>query len=683
MSSKKLFNCYQNDALLVLSLVFSLGLSLYLGGAAFTPKLFIALVLLMFAVAQIGLVTTVIFSKSSDSINASESFIVGYAFASCFIYGISLIFHISTENSFLMLAIFLLPIAYVFKYKKKYSREITKFPYQVSIIFFIAVLISHKSLSSPVFMYESEILPLWKDYFIHGITISSFGSKFSSLKNLEIAGEVNGLYHYGSFILPSILESVLDMPGFPVATSFLLPFGLLVGLLGVIALSNRLFKNDYGYLAVFFIAFVPVYSFFIQSGWHDFFWMIFTAPGSGYAIGLSLVIISQVVLYCQNGSIRTLILILILLLALGFIRFHMLLLLAPAIFGILIIKRYLYFLRRYCLLLILGLFIFPLIFPVDEKVSQYLNWSNTNGLFYGVYLPKLFINSLQIPYAIFLNLVSILGAYIFIYPLSIFLYKQYNRLNISDLIPALLIVVYVILLLYAPEARNGDISEYRHRHFPLLYIVFGIYSWGYVGVIARNFFDKFFNWAPISLGLITIFLSFFYFFRSVNPAEPMMRQMPWAADYFNQSVSRDIQDAASFIRQESSVGNVMAMPTIFLFGLSNPIIQLISLTSMPGYLVRPELKLNSSDCIRDLTVKRLLILKAIEDSQSWDATKLLMRENGIRWLITLNSRPFSWDSKFSQAYKVFNGVKIYDAGNESYNRDKLSECNFDLFKSFK
>ena len=267
MSSKKLFNCYQNDALLVLSLVFSLGLSLYLGGAAFTPKLFIALVLLMFAVAQIGLVTTVIFSKSSDSINTSESFIVGYALTSCFIYGISSIFQISTENSFLMIAIFLLPIACVFKYIKKYSREIIKFPYQFSVIFLIVILISHKSLSSPVFMYQNEILPLWKDYFIHGITVSSFGSKFSSLQNLEIAGEVNGLYHYGAFILPSVLESLLNIPGLPLATSFLLPFGLLVGLLGINALSNRLFKNDNGYLAVFFIAFVPVNSFFIQCAW--------------------------------------------------------------------------------------------------------------------------------------------------------------------------------------------------------------------------------------------------------------------------------------------------------------------------------------------------------------------------------------------------------------------------------
>ena len=637
----------------------------------------------MFAVAQIGLVTTVIFSKSSDSINTSESFIVGYALTSCFIYGISSIFQISTENSFLMIAIFLLPIACVFKYIKKYSREIIKFPYQFSVIFLIVILISHKSLSSPVFMYQNEILPLWKDYFIHGITVSSFGSKFSSLQNLEIAGEVNGLYHYGAFILPSVLESLLNIPGLPLATSFLLPFGLLVGLLGINALSNRLFKNDNGYLAVFFIAFVPVNSFFIQSGWHDFFWMIFTAPGSGYALGLSLVIISQTVLYCKNSSLQKLILISFLLLTLGFIRVHMFLLLAPAIFGILVIKRYPQFLSRYYLFLVFGFFIFIFLFSIDDKVVEYLNWSTTNSLFYGMNLPRLPLDSFQIPYEIFLNLTSILGAFIFIYPVSLFLYGRYNKLNISDLIPSILLMAYIFLLLYSPEARNGDFSEYRHRHFPLLYTVFGIFSLGYIGVIARSSSNKFFDWVPASLAFITIFLSIFYISRGVNPAAPMMRQMPWAADFFNQSVSRDIQDAASFIRQESSMGNVIAMPTIFLFGLSNPIIQLISLSSVPGYLVRPELKLNSSACILNLTVKRLLVLKAIEDSQSWDETKLILRENGIRWLITLNSHPFSWDSKFSQVYKVVNGVKIYDAGNESYNRSDLPECSFDFFKSFK
>ena len=46
------------------------------------------------------------------------------------------------------------------------------------------------------------MLPIWSDYFIHGVTIASFGSPFSSGVDMELAGVSRAFYHYAPFMIP-------------------------------------------------------------------------------------------------------------------------------------------------------------------------------------------------------------------------------------------------------------------------------------------------------------------------------------------------------------------------------------------------------------------------------------------------------------------------------------------------
>ena len=46
-----------------------------------------------------------------------------------------------------------------------------------------------------------------------------------------------------------------------------------------------------------------------------------------------------------------------------------------------------------------------------------------------------------------------------------------GQLRPADALPVLLLVVAALAMLMAPMARNGDISEFRHRALPLLVVV--------------------------------------------------------------------------------------------------------------------------------------------------------------------------------------------------------------------
>ena len=76
------------------------------------------------------------------------------------------------------------------------------------------------------------VLPIWNDYFIHGVTIASFGSPFATGGDMELAGVSRGFYHYAPFMIPAAFQAVSGMSGLALSTSLLLPLGLLIAAFG-------------------------------------------------------------------------------------------------------------------------------------------------------------------------------------------------------------------------------------------------------------------------------------------------------------------------------------------------------------------------------------------------------------------------------------------------------------------
>ena len=153
-------------------------------------------------------------------------------------------------------------------------------------------------------MLTTESLPIWNDYFIHGITINSFGSPFTFFNNMELVGVSRGFYHYAPFLIPSTFIPISNLSGLMLATSFLLPMGLLIATFGCYLFSTQLWGRSFGLVSVTLIICLPAYQFFIQSGWFDFNWLLIIAPGSGYAIGIGLLISTGILIYCNTPDKR-------------------------------------------------------------------------------------------------------------------------------------------------------------------------------------------------------------------------------------------------------------------------------------------------------------------------------------------------------------------------------------------
>ena len=177
------------------------------------------------------------------------------------------------------------------------------------------------------------ILPVWSDYFIHGSIIAEFGDPLAvSRGSIELVGEPLAFYHYAAYMIPAALASVADLPGLALATSVMLPLGLLVAGLGSYALGTALADRRAGVVAIAFLLLLPDPSLYgLNNGFLGFHWLLFTAPGSGYGLGAAAIALVFANEWFSSGSRAALMLALALTAAMFQLRAHIFLLFAPAL----------------------------------------------------------------------------------------------------------------------------------------------------------------------------------------------------------------------------------------------------------------------------------------------------------------------------------------------------------------
>jgi hypothetical protein len=148
--------------------------------------------------------------------------------------------------------------------------------------------------------------------------------------------------------------------------------------------------------------------------------------------------------------------------------------------------------------------------------------------------------------------------------------------------------------------------------------------------------------------------------------------MEWSKEFFNEPISSDILIASEFFKNNSEIGDSIGMPEIFLSGMTNPLIKIMSFSTVPAFVVRPENK--SFGCIRSVIDERLVILRNIEDAKDFNAAKEILNNNRIRWFITFKSHPLAWDRKYSNA-SIIGDMLIYDSGHSTQLSNIIPKCN--------
>ena len=661
--------------------------TMWLGNGKMTIKLMLFSTVVCIVLTLAGEFTLRISRLTAIKARLPLAFVIGFAVVSIPMMALTLIFNISALAAFVITALSTFVID-VFSSRKEGIRTSNDWT-DIAITLFLSIvigLLAKMPISSPATLLNTGVLPVWSDYFIHGASIASFGSAFATGTDMELAGVSRGFYHYSPYMIPAAFQVVSGMSGLALSTSLLLPLGLLIAALGSYVFAVELGGRLAGLLALTAIICIPAFSAFIQSGWFDFYWLLFSSPGAGYAIGVSAVVCAAVNTYPYKNNIRLLWLTILLLFSLIVIRVHMFMLLAPAIVTVLLIHHWSEYIRHIILaaagIIIAGVLALNFSTYLHALWIQhcnpygYLDFALQWASLYGLKIKFFDYPVLTIFAQLLVVLVAVLGIYFALYLIFFSLSVRRSGFHSTDALPLLLVMGFIGLMLFAPTASNGDMTEYKHRHFLLLYVIIAIYTVTYARTLAIDYITSENKFRQLTYAIVTIVFSVTVLLNwNDNPARPNIQAMPWTEKMFGQNISPGILESAEYLKTHARHGDVLAMGATSIGTIVNaPVIEVVSLSGVPAFIARPALKSKGSQCVKDIATSRLNVLRKLSSIDNWNDARIFLQTNGIRWYLTPAREMPSWDSDLKDVAFSSNGMHVYDAGLSTSVTFRKAQC---------
>jgi len=213
--------------------------------------------------------------------------------------------------------------------------------------------------------------------------------------------------------------------------------------------------------------------------------------------------------------------------------------------------------------------------------------------------------------------------------------------------------------LFSPVAYNGDATEYKQRHFVLLYSIFGVYS---LCLLARLFSGSVLPRPERRLGTTTIafVLAAFCWAVLARDADPAKPAFASGAAFYGISADRELLDAARQIRLHSVVGDTFAIggkdERQWLFDSATIV---TSLTDLPSYLSRSAFQLKLRGISAAIAAQRIAKIEEIDRAATFDDAKNLMRDEHVSWYVIPRHDAASWDPRGEYASFENAGVFVY------------------------
>ena len=653
---------------------------LWVGARAFSAGLCLFAILVAFIQTLAGWLALRVGGMTAIKARLPAAFCVGFVCLSLPMLALSSLFAMSAFTAFMVCAGVVLLLSVGSGVRESFTDSIDYADILVTLVLAVAiVLLTRVPVASALTLDATGALPIWSDFFLHGVTISSFGSPFARGIDMELAGVGRVFYHYAPFLIPAAFQSVSGQTGLALSTSVLLPLGVVIAALGCYAFAVQIGGRSAGVLAIAVVAAVPVFRVPLQSGWLDFYWMLLTAPGVGYAIGVSMIVCAAGLLHVERGGTREFWFMSLLLLSIILIRVHFFMLLAPSI-AMFVGLRHRWVYGRAMRLGLLGALLAIAIcwlgssefrgwFVAHSDPIQYLDFALKYTRWYGrpLILPE-HPAALMLALKATLVLVAVLGAYVLVYPALLRAVALRFGLERGDMLAPLVALTFVGLMLLAPSAGNGDFTEYKHRHFPLLYVIIAVYAvvYAYRLAVARTAESL---ERPRATGAVALAVLAAAVLGSWggNPAKPDVEAMPWGSEFHNQPVASGLLGAARYMRAHARSGDVMAMGGDAVSGQSRMIVDVISLTDIPAFLARSELRMRGARCVRRTVEMRADVLKQIMLATDWPQARRMLQENAIRWFLAPSGGSQTWDLAREAAAYSSGDVFVYDAGPRAQN----------------
>lgn len=523
-------------------------------------------------------------------------------------------------------------------------------------------------------------MPAWSDYFVHGTNIASFGDPLAIKQgNILLANVRRPLYHYGSYMLAAGLQPSSGLSGLGLALSTMQPQSLLIGLLGLYALIAQLSGRSIALIAVLCITCLPGPSrYWMHNSFYDFRWLLYAAPGSGYAIGVGMASALCVREGAQARRWGPHLLGLLLLLSVSMIRLHMFALLAPALAVMwLIIVWRAPDKRKWPVVLAC----FALVFAAAVAL---LAWRpDLRELFHSVKYVKgaldagpprflAFYNqqeawmpvALQLVLVVLLALVLGLAGFAALLPVVTFLWVRARRWEAFDGFPWALCGAYALLILLGPTWLNTDTSELKHRHFPLLYAAVGAWCIARaLQLVTAVAWDQPKVQRIVFAVFALVILGVMVGGRHAEPGRPPVRYLQWAGKYYDSPNEPGLAQAGAYIHSHAIPGDLLMMGGQAMRGyIMSRQTELVSLSDVAAYVGRVELLEKQTGAIAELAATRSAAVAGVEAATSWSEACRRMREAGVRWYAENRQGLPQWDTGRQRAVMNSGDFAVYDAG---------------------
>jgi hypothetical protein len=520
-------------------------------------------------------------------------------------------------------------------------------------------------------------LNAWIDYYGHGALIAQVGDSLAiNRQNILFVDQPPIFYHYASYLVPAAMLSLTGLPGLGIATAILLPFGLLIAFAGLYGLGSELSGQVSGMFAVITVACLPDGSqYLLKNGFFGFHWLLFTAPGTGFAIGIAAIALILLTKWQRSGDCRHFVAATLLVVSLLVFRAHMFALMFPPFLAIVALTRWkarahkIFYVSLGCFASLFAVLIADVSLreawlkfarPIEflDRVHYYIQPSAYAEPYdyvlnhYGRFASSL-LGLALLP-------VAILGAGAFVYPAVQLLALRQRRWRTEDMFPVLLLLAWLGLVLFFPAPANSDLTELKQRPFPLVYCVLLVWLVSQITVLIRPgpLRERVRFWAPFTC-FVALSLACMASFAGVDPAN---LRMAWARQAYKVATEDGLLRVAAYIRGRSRDGDVVAVG-----GAAKPTpeqlrttMEIVSLTDIPAYTAY-ELGWRTGIRSSRVASERAEHLTNIGNSASREFAHELFREQGIRWYITIGGYSPNWDPERKYAELKAGTVMLYDS----------------------
>ncbi|MHB8205354.1 MAG: hypothetical protein ACYDHG_16850, partial [Desulfomonilaceae bacterium] len=340
----------------------------------------------------------------------------------------------------------------------------------------------------------------WSDHFVHASIIQRLFECQKLGIHQEFAmmsGIPAPLYHYGSYIIPSVLRALSDIPAINISTAFWLPFGAILSGLGAFALGNGLWSKMEGIACALVIVLLPdPFMYGCGLGYFSYHFLGQTGAALYYAEAIAAVGLSLVGKGIAAGNNRQILAGLIPILTLVFFKAHVFLIVFPATcLWIILFFPSLSGAKR-----AMGMSFLLMSAGMAALVAAFLNGVSLDkpwaleffrGIFSGAspHDPWIFAWLFgltqktvtmwdEVVVGTILLWFATLGPLLMIGLLLLVCLGAKKRLNFMDALPFLCLGIWTTLVLLMPANQYGNLDEFHHRPFHVVYYIFFIWLIG-------------------------------------------------------------------------------------------------------------------------------------------------------------------------------------------------------------